>query len=57
MDFVNKKLDEFENLYLKYLNEKKLPNSLFDLFENLITTLFRLCYKDNQKTLSFSKFF
>ena len=44
-----RKLDAFENLYLKYLNEKKLPNSLFDLFENLITTLFRLCYKDNQK--------
>ncbi|MDD6272599.1 MAG: hypothetical protein PUA90_03665 [bacterium] len=44
-----RKLDEFENLYLKYLNEQKLPNSLFGLFENLITTLFRLCYKDNQK--------
>lgn len=44
-----RKLDAFENLYLKYLNEQKLPNSSFDLFENLITTLFRLCYKDNQK--------
>ncbi|MGM9878092.1 MAG: hypothetical protein ACI33S_05515 [Bacilli bacterium] len=44
-----RKLDTFENLYLKYLNEPKLPNSLFDLFENLVTTLFKLCYKDNQK--------